>query len=600
MFTEIAASASLTSARPAFIPSIDNRECWNNLDYSIRQQLVHTGELYLDYCYPQILATDYMEFSRTGNRSNYQEKSFRRRIALNSLVLAECTEDRGRFMDDIINGITLICEESAWQIPAHNAYIRDTPQFNLPDITRPIIDLFAAETAAVLSVVGTLLRPRLKEVSPFLSGMMEKHLNERIIEPYLKQQFWWMGDGHSQMNNWTVWCTQNVLLTAFNMELPADTRQKIVTKACQSVDYFLDEYGEDGCCDEGAGYYRHAGLCLFNIMEILNQVTDNAFLDLYREPKIRNIAAYIRNVHVNDLYYINFADCSAVAGRCNAREFLFGKRTGNPALMAFAAADYKCSEDPLLSEEQNLYDRLQAIFQYEEITNFKDESLSVPADCFYESTGLWIARDNTFCLAVKAGDNNDSHNHNDTGSFTLYRHGLPMFIDVGVETYTQKTFSPERYELWPMQSGYHNLLTFDGIMQMDGAKYRSKDVSVSFKDACASISMELSEAYPGHHIGSYRRNVVFTKNEVITITDTFQSSRKPVVLSLMTYDEPTWHPAECRLQIGTSGSCRVRGVKAAQTERIPITDERLALTWKHDIYRTLLTVDGDEIQIKIS
>ncbi len=41
-----------------------------------------------------------------------------------------------------------ICEESAWQLPAHNSYIRDTPQLPLPDTTRPIVDLFAAETGA--------------------------------------------------------------------------------------------------------------------------------------------------------------------------------------------------------------------------------------------------------------------------------------------------------------------------------------------------------------------------------------------------------------------------------------------------------------------
>lgn len=38
-----------------------------------------------------------------------------------------------------------------------------------------------------------------------------------------------------------------------------------------SSDYFIKDYGEDECCDEGAQYYRHAGLCLFHIMDVLNQ-----------------------------------------------------------------------------------------------------------------------------------------------------------------------------------------------------------------------------------------------------------------------------------------------------------------------------------------
>ena len=39
---------------------------------------------------------------------------------------------------------------------------------------------------------------------------------------------------------------------------------------------------------------------------------------------------------------------------------------------------------------------------------------------------LFIARDSSFCLAVKAGDNDDNHNHNDTGSLTLYKNGKPV------------------------------------------------------------------------------------------------------------------------------------------------------------------------------
>ena len=94
-----------------------------------------------------------------------------------------------------------------------------------------------------------LLRSELKEVSPFLSVMIDHELETRIFTPYLSEHFWWMGDGKSHMNNWTVWCTQNVLLSAFTRPLPKETQTAILTKAAGSIDYFLAEYGEDGCCD---------------------------------------------------------------------------------------------------------------------------------------------------------------------------------------------------------------------------------------------------------------------------------------------------------------------------------------------------------------
>lgn len=127
--------------------------------------------------------------------------------------------------------------------------------------------------------------------------------------------------------------------------------------------------------------------------------------------------------------------------------------------MSFAAEDYQSSEDPLTVEEHNLFYRLQTVFTHREMTSFAKSPI-VHRDFWYESVGLFIARDEHLYLAVKAGDNDDSHNHNDTGSFTIYKDGKPMFIDIGVETYTKKTFSKDRYDIWTMQSRYHNLPTF--------------------------------------------------------------------------------------------------------------------------------------------
>ena len=150
-----------------------------------------------------------------------------------------------------------------------------------------------------------------------------------------------MGKGKEEMSNWTIWCTQNVLLSAFLLPFSENTKHKVFKKACSSTDFFLKDYGEDGCCDEGAQYYRHAGLCLYQTLDILNHITDGYFNSLWDDEKIKNMALYILNVHVDDKYYINFADCSPVAGRAGIREYLFGKACGLDNLAKFAALDYK-------------------------------------------------------------------------------------------------------------------------------------------------------------------------------------------------------------------------------------------------------------------
>jgi hypothetical protein len=582
-------------------PQASQRNQWEALPEDLKEQLVKNGEAYLNFQYPSLTAVDFMEFNRTGNRSRYEDKQFLRRNALDSLVLAECVEHKGRFLDDIINGLYVICEENAWQLPAHNSYIRDTPQFILPDITRPVIDLFTAETASVLSIAEYLLRQELKEVSPFLSDMINKNLETRIFIPYLKEHFWWMGDGVSQMNNWTIWCTQNILLSAFSRDLPDIQKEEILNKAVKSMDYFLKEYGEDGCCDEGAQYFRHAGLCLFNCLFLLNEITEDAFSSAYEWDKIKNIASYILNVHISDIYYVNFADCSPVAGRCGAREFLFGKMTNNKELMAFAASDYQNSEDPLTLEEHNLFYRLQTIFTHEEMMSWEKTPDITHKDIWYESVGIFLSRDEHFCLAVKAGDNNDSHNHNDTGSITIYKDGFPLLIDVGVETYSKKTFSPDRYQIWTMQSCYHNLPTFfDGdkpILQKDGEMYGAREVSYQFGPTENKISMDLSSAYPDERIRTYIRSTVHKKGKEIVIEDHYEGSLKSPVLSLMFYEEPT--VTGDVISIGNLGKLYVTGASRIQKERIPITDQRLRTAWKHDIYRILITMDSQDLRLII-
>jgi len=672
MFCEVPLPASFKPF--SLYPPITVRAAWEGLDEEWKKETVALGEKYLRFDFPSLTAVDFMAFTRTGNRTRYEDKCFSKRHALNALVLAECVEDQGRFLDDIINGIFSLCEESAWQLPPHNSYIRDTPQLPLPDSTSPVLDLFACESGAVLAAACYLLESRLDEISPFITKRIRHELRQRIYTPYLESHFWWMGNGKEPMNNWTIWCTQNVLLSVFllnqnnvqsNSALPSGSRpdgpsenadaflSAVLRKACRSIDYFLAEYGTDGCCDEGAQYYRHAGLCLFNAMELLNDVTNNAFSKLYQEPKIRNIASYIFHVHIDDKYYVNFSDCSPVAGRAGVREFLFARRTSNPEMAAFAAADFQAGmpDTLLLSAENNLYYRLQNAFTVREIRAFASQTAvkaaqnaqsNIPAgisfrhpDIYYPSVGIFIARDDTFCLAVKAGDNADSHNHNDTGSFTVYRKGLPLLIDVGVESYTKKTFSPQRYEIWTMQSAYHNLPTINGQMQMDGEAYAARNVSYQLSDTICQIEMELADAWPSKSgLLSFHRSARLHKGQEIVIEDHFAfrndspqekntgenaGIKKDVVMSLMTYEKPVPLPsgtaaasfadnasqtAGCSeslaLRIGSVGSLSITGGRLCAIETIPITDARLGTAWEHEIYRILINVAGGNLQIRIS
>jgi hypothetical protein len=592
-----------------------------------RNALIAAGEACLSYQFPAIPATLFLEFTQTGNRSRFEALYFEKRRALNALVLAECAEASGRFLPAVINGVVSLCEESAWQLPAHNSYARSAPQLPLPDVTRPVLDLFACETGAQLAMIHYLLKKQLDAVSPFLDTRICRELTVRILIPYLNSHFWWMGNGDEPMCNWTAWCTQNVLLTFFSMQgeeflpfLSANATdyntlcKQVVKQACYSLDCFLKDYGDDGCCNEGAQYYHHAGLCLFGAMKILDHVTDGAFSPLFQNDKIKNIALYIANMHVDDIYYVNFSDCSPIAGRCGVREYLFGKATNQPTLMQLAADDYRKTDDRLNLTEINLFYRVMAAFADSEILSCPTKQDFHKKDLYYGSVGIFLARDSRYTLAVKAGCNDDSHNHNDTGSITVYANGKPLLIDVGVETYTQKTFSSQRYEIWTMQSSYHNLPEINHTMQKDGRAYAARDVQVTLTPDAPTISLDIASAYPKEAaIGSYRRTVTLRKNSHIEITDCFDVAPESIVLFFLTYEIPeilqgTQNDAGNiaapsgtfpTVAIGSLAKLHFLTAVSLSVEEIPITDARLATAWKHSIYRLRIRPQENQIRVKI-
>ncbi len=636
--------------------SISDRAFWEHLPEDVKNKLSEDADALLHQPVPAIPATLYMDFYRTGTRKQFEDVYFSRRNRLNLLILAECVQNNGRYLDDIIDYIWAICEESAWHLPPHNSYVRYGGIMILPDTSQPVLDLFSCETGALLATAFYMMQPAFDSISPFISKRIATEISNRIITPYFKSHFWWMGNDKEPVTNWTIWCTQNILLTYFliepywNQNINQKISRQLLEQVCTSTDYFLNSYGEDGCCEEGAQYYRHAALCLLNTLEILNFVTDNAFLNVYLTDKIRNMAAYIFHMHVDDKYYVNFADCSPVAGRAGVREYLFGKRTNQPELMRFAALDFKRDKERLLYNEINLFYRLQMLHYYNEMMAYDTEAPAVHQDIYYPSVGVFIARDAHRFLAVKAGNNNDSHNHNDTGSFTVYKDGKPVFIDVGVETYTAKTFSDERYSLWPMQSAYHNLPTLNGFMEHE-YDYAARDVSYFFDTNTKSISMDLKGTFVNDAgiQAHFRSATLVTDTEIVirdyytpepeqqispgvtrfhTLLDYTQDSgdfdrvqtahtlipdfvrtvdsrlieacgriqNGGYLLSYMTYERPHIDDTQHGLiHIGDLATLRLEGNFAITIEEIPVTDARLQSAWEHDIYRILVFAESPEI-----
>src|SRR5690606_37987097 len=86
-------------------PKAVERTAWEGVPAAVAALAIHAGEQHLEFNWPALPAVRYMDFHRDGNRTRYEQLYFERRRNLAHLVIAECVEHQGRFLEQIVNGI---------------------------------------------------------------------------------------------------------------------------------------------------------------------------------------------------------------------------------------------------------------------------------------------------------------------------------------------------------------------------------------------------------------------------------------------------------------------------------------------------------------
>lgn len=185
----------------------------------------------------------------------------------------------------------------------------------------------------------------------------------------------------------------------------------------------------------------------------------------------------------------------------------------------------KRSEEDLITSG-SIVDRIGNVFLLGALKELPSEAPQVK-DFYFPDWDVVIAREETnakgFYFTAKGGDNNEHHNHNDVGSFMLYYDGKPVFMDVGVGTYTRQTFSPERYSIWTMQSNYHNLPLINGVAQKAGGEFKATGSNYHLKNNQVCFQTDIAAAYPKEAaVKSWERSFEFRREDGLIITEHFQ------------------------------------------------------------------------------
>jgi hypothetical protein len=571
-------------------PQAADSNAWDQLPGALRDGLVASAAKSLGVPYPPLPATLFLEYVRTGNRSHYEAVNSVRRRHLREAVLAECVDRRGRFLDDIADGIWTICEETFWGYPAHLSLQKKGS--GLPDVTEPVIDLFAAETGALLAWADYLLGSQLDKVHKMVRERMALELERRILAVYRdRSDFWWMGlDGSRSVNNWNPWINSNCLAVALLMDDDASRRARTVHKILTSLDRFLDSYHDDGGCDEGPSYWSRAGASLFDNLDLLHSASGGA-IDYYSIPLVREIGRYIYRAHIAGIWFVNFADASARIQIDGDLVYRYGRAIGDPDMQAFGAWAARQSSN----RGDSLGRMLPALFN----AGIGSAEARQPLVRDVWLSGIQVAAARLrhgsaegFYFAAQGGHNAESHNHNDVGNFIVFLNGEPVLIDVGVETYSAKTFSPRRYEIWTMRSSYHNVPTINGVEQSAGRRFAARDAAHSAGDSRAEFSVDIAAAYPGEaQIDKWHRAIrLDRRDDSIHILDnfTFKSIAGRVDMNFMTprdvvAGEGVLRTGAVRISYAGPSSPEVK------VEPIEIQDARLHPVWGDRVFRTILS-----------
>ena len=573
-------------------PAYSDREGWNSLlNDEDRQTLINAGEKMLDYRWQVIRATDYLEYERSGERNIMQNPYEANRKAINMLMMAELAEGKGRFVDQLINGVFFSCEMTSWVLSAHLP--RQSTKRSMPDWREQIIDLGSGNYGSMLAWVYYFFHDTFDKADPVISLRLRHELQERILDPFMENdREWWMAFHWKPgeiINNWNPWCNSNVLQCYLLLEENRDKLTDAVWRTMQSVDKFINFVKSDGACEEGTSYWGHAAGKMYDYLQILSDGT-NGKVSLFNNPMIRRMGEYISRSYVGDGWVVNFADASAKGGGDAPLIYRYGRAVGSEEMMQFAAYLLK-GKRPTIPLGNDVFRTLQCVLLNKGLEQTRPAH-NVPACTWYPETEFcYLTNNSGWFLATKGGFNNESHNHNDAGTFSLYINNTPILIDAGVGTYTRQTFSSERYSIWTMQSNYHNLPMINGVPQRFGQEYKATNVVC--KEKQRFFSADISTAYPEEAaVNSWIRSYKL-ENKRLVITDKFslKETRAANQVNFLVWGDIDISKAgKVIVKVGEEqATLEYPSNFKATLETIELPDTRLSNVWGKQIYRIVLT-----------
>ena len=481
---------------------ITDRAAWDDMvaTYPNMAKIVRTAEKMVGKPFPDLPESLYMVFSKTGNRTRYQNPYFARLDRITKLAMAECVENKGRFIKPLEEILRAVCGQKTWVLPSVDKKLTD---YNGKTIT---IEL---RTADIAWLMGELLWVMGDKLSPEVRAMMEDRTRKWVIEPHLENlrgkrapEWWYTGT-----NNWNAVCLAGTTGAVLSMVESREDRALAIAGAELHVLRFLSGFTADGYCSEGVGYWNYGFGHYIMLSEMIDQATSGK-IDMVMWPKAEAPAKFPLNIEILDGVYPAIADCPVTARPSPQYMHFLSKKHG------WGLTEYESV--PLAQPHR--YFSIECLFAF---PNSASEAKAAPPSkgtlterSWFNNAGILVSRPlpgsgGAFGAAMKAGHNAEHHNHNDVGSYVVVSNGVALLLDAGGEQYTARTFSSRRYESQVLNSYGHPVPLVAGKMQRKGRQARGKVLETQFSDEADRFVIDLKACYDVPELKSLVRTFVY-------------------------------------------------------------------------------------------
>jgi hypothetical protein len=468
----------------------------------------------------------YTEYSHNGQRSA-GEKMIRQRIApLTSLVLAECMENKGRFlpaMELVLDGLSL---QPSWTLPASDP--------NLANLRGHYsVDLNACQTAHDVAWALRLMSARLH---PDVRARLINALNEHIFAPMRVAierhnrgeslgPEWWI-EGNS---NWNAVCVSGVVGAAYAMG--RDDINYWLAFGREANRRYLESFNDDGYSDEGPAYWNFGFQAYLRLRETLLWAQPQG-PDLLSAPKARAMAAYPAKIAMPGNAVAPFGDAPNLTRIDPVTRAHAEVAIGSTTPEAWAALARPASSDTRLNEavwrlwghpvkaagnSPPALNKACSLFPISEVAIFRPQNTA-------DANG-------SLSVTLRTGGSKH-HAHDDAGSYAIDMDGTIVTGDAGSPVYTKDTFGPLRRKDPFVNSYGHPVPFINGNMQLDATTHQARWTVQPCSPVTAQLLTAGIDLMPVYDVGDLQtlsRDLAYDREagRFVVFTDRF-SARQPI------------------------------------------------------------------------